>query len=216
MSPDAHAPRHGGGVNGGEEHAAEARAQKAKLRAEAAARRARIAPQEAAAAALAVRNRVLAAGLATKGAVVSGFWPIRDEFDPRPLMEALAARGHRLCLPVVIAKGRALAFRAWVPGDPLEHAGFGLSVPAWDAPPVLPDFLIVPLLAFDRRGFRLGYGAGYFDRTIAALRARPKPVFALGAGFAAQEVAEVPALAHDQRLDAIATERELIRGADFL
>lgn len=194
----------------------EARALKAKLRAEAAARRARVSPEDAAAAAGAVRDRVLAVGLVPKGAVVGGFWPIRDEFDPRPLLAALAARGHRLSLPVVIGKGRPLAFRAWAPGDPLERAGFGLSVPAWDAPPALPGFLIVPLLAFDRRGFRLGYGAGYYDRTIAALRAGAKPVLALGVGFAAQEVSEVPALAHDQRLDAVATERELIRSADFL
>jgi 5-formyltetrahydrofolate cyclo-ligase len=117
---------------------------------------------------------------------------------------------------VVIAMGRGLAFRAWAPGDPLERAGFGLSVPGWDAPPALPDFLIVPLLAFDRSCRRLGYGAGYYDRTIAALRARPKPVFALGVGFALQEVPAVPATAGDQRLDAVATERELIRAADFL
>src|SRR5262249_45311258 len=100
--------------------------------------------------------------------------------------------------------------RTWKPGDPLESAGFGLSVPAWDAAPAIPAFLIVPLLAFDRRGGRLGYGAGYYDRTIAALRASGKAVFALGVGFAAQEVPEVPALPHDQRLDAIATEAYLI------
>lgn len=202
---------------------ADARTLKAELRKAAAARRAQFPPHQAAEAALAVRDRVLGAGLVPQGALVSGFWPIHDEFDPRPLMEALAARGHRLCLPVVVAKGRPLAFRAWAPGDPLEHAGFGLSVPRWDAAPAVPDFLFVPLLAFDRRGYRLGYGGGYFDRTLAALRDRAAPlhgsakaVRALGVGFALQEVPEVPVLPHDQRLDGIATERELIRIADFL
>ncbi len=194
-----------------------ARARKERLRSEAKAKRARIAPESAAAAARAVRDRVLAAKLVPAGAVVSGFWPIGDEFDPRPLMEALAAQGHRLCLPVVVGKGRPLAFRAWAPGDPLERAGFGLSVPRWDAPPAIPRFLIVPLLAFDRRGYRVGYGAGYYDRTIAELKAHRLPgLFALGVGFAIQAVPEVPALAHDQRLDAVATEDYLLatgRGA---
>jgi 5-formyltetrahydrofolate cyclo-ligase len=188
----------------------ETRALKAKLRDEAKARRARIGADEAAAAALAVRDRVLGAGLVPAGVTVSGFWPIGDEFDPRPLMEALAALGHRLCLPVVVGKGRPLAFRAWASGDPLERAGFGLSVPAWDAPPAIPRFLIVPLLAFDRRGYRLGYGAGFYDRTIAELKGHTKAAFALGVGFALQEMPEVPALSHDQRLDAIATEATLI------
>ena len=192
---------------------AAARARKDELRAEAKAKRARILPEDAAAAALAVRDRVLAANLVPGGAVVSGFWPIGDEFDPRPLMEALAARGHRLCLPVVVGRGRPLAFRAWAPGDPMERAGFGLSVPRWDAPPAIPRFLIVPLLAFDRRGGRVGYGAGYFDRTLAELRAHMTGLFALGVGFAAQEAPEVPALAHDERLDAVATEAYLIETA---
>jgi 5-formyltetrahydrofolate cyclo-ligase len=187
-----------------------ARARKEELRAEAKAERARIAPADAAAAAIAVRDRVLAAKLVPERAPVSGFWPIGEEFDPRPLMEALAAKGHPLCLPVVVGRGRPLAFRAWAPGDPLERAGFGLSVPCWDAPPAIPRFLIVPLLAFDRRGFRVGYGAGYYDRTIAELKAHVPRLFALGVGFAVQEVPEVPTLAHDQRLDAVATETYLI------
>jgi len=189
----------------------DARALKETLRAEAKAKRARIAPDDAAAAAIAVRDRVVDSALAPPArTTVSGFWPIGDEFDPRPLMEDLAARGHRLCLPVVVGKGRPLAFRAWAPGDPLERAGFGLSVPRWDAPPAIPRFLIVPLLAFDRRGYRVGYGAGYYDRTILELKAHVPRLYALGVGFALQEIPEVPALAHDQRLDAIATEAYLI------
>ena len=187
------------------------RARKAQLREEAKARRAALPRDQAEGAALAVRDRILAAGIVPAGAIVSAFWPIGDEFDVRPTLEALGERGHTLCLPVVVGKGRPLAFRAWKPGDSLEHAGFGLSVPRWDAPPAVPDFLLVPLLAFDRRGFRLGYGGGYFDRTIETLRAHPKPITALGAAFAAQEVQEVPILPHDQRLDGIATETYLIR-----
>jgi len=187
------------------------RARKAQLRAEAKARRAALPRDRADIAALAVRDRVLAAEIVPAGAVVSGFWPIGDEFDVRPTMEALAARGHTLCLPVVVGKGRPLAFRGWRPGDSLEQAGFGLSVPRWDAPPAVPDFLLVPLLAFDRRGNRLGYGGGYFDRTIETLRAHPKPVVALGVAFAAQEVLAVPVLPSDQRLDGVATETEFIR-----
>lgn len=192
---------------------AAAHALKDRLRAEAKARRARIAPAEAAEAACAVRDRVIAAGLVPAGAAVSGYWPIGDELDPRPLMAALAAAGHRLCLPVVAGRGRPLAFRAWSPGDPLERTGFGLSVPGRDAPTAIPQFLIVPLLAFDRRGYRLGYGAGYYDRTLAALRARTPRPRALGMGFASQEIAEVPALAHDEPLDAVATEAYLIETA---
>ncbi len=192
---------------------AAARARKEELRAEAKAKRAGIAPEAAAAAARAVRDRVLAAKLVPAGAVVSGFWPIPGEFDPRPLMEALAAAGHRLCLPVVAGRGRPLAFRVWAPGDALERTGFGLSVPRRDAPAATPAFLIVPLLAFDRRGHRLGYGAGYYDRTIAGLRARGERIFALGVGFASQEIPEVPALPHDERLDAVATEAYLIETA---
>lgn len=187
------------------------RARKAQLREEAKARRAALPRDEATAAALAVRDQILAAGIVPPDALVSGFWPISDEFDVRPTLEALGARGHTLCLPVVVGRGRPLAFRAWKPGDPLDHAGFGLSVPRWDAPPAVPDFLLVPLLAFDRRGYRLGYGGGYFDRTIETLRAHPKPIIALGVAFAAQEVPEVPILPHDQRLDGIATEAYLIR-----
>ena len=192
---------------------AAARARKEQLRAEAKAKRAGIAPEAAAAAARAARDRVLAAKLVPAGAVVSGYWPIAGEFDPRPLMEALAASGHRLCLPVVAERGRPLAFRVWAPGDALERTGFGLSVPRREAPAAIPAFLIVPLLAFDRRGHRLGYGAGYYDRTIAGLRARRESIFALGVGFASQETAEVPALPHDERLDAVATEAYLIETA---
>ena len=142
-------------------------------------------------------------------AAVSGYWPLRDELDPRPILSALAARGQRLCLPVVVEAGAALVFRAWRPDTVLEPAAFGTEVPGPDCPVVEPDILLVPLLAFDRRGYRLGYGGGFYDRTLAALRGR-RPVVAVGLAFAAQEVAEVPVEAGDEVLDRIVTEQEVL------
>jgi 5-formyltetrahydrofolate cyclo-ligase len=136
-------------------------------------------------------------------AIVSGFLPIRSEIDPRPAMTALAARGHRLALPCVTPDG--LVFRLWRPGDALRKAGFGLSEPEAAAPAVDPDVMLVPLAAFDRRGHRIGYGAGHYDRALARLSATQHPL-ALGLAFAAQEVEKVPDEPHDQPLDAIVTE----------
>ncbi len=142
------------------------------------------------------------------GAVVSGFWPLEGEIDIRPLLIALHARGHAVVLPVTPKRGLPLSFRLWRPGDAMVAERFGTMRPA--EPPTgeapSPTFLLVPLLAFDRRGGRLGYGAGYYDRTLSLL----SPRFALGCAFAAQEVPEVPMGPHDVRLDAVATERELI------
>lgn len=144
-----------------------------------------------------------------KGAVVSGFWPMGQEIDIRPLLLALHARGHPIVLPVTPKRGNPLTFRLWRPGDALIPEPFGTVRPTGEERD--PDMLLVPLLAFDRRGFRLGYGAGFYDRTLARLPGR----FALGCAYAAQEVPEVPAGSHDMRLDAVATEHSLIfcRGA---
>ncbi len=142
-------------------------------------------------------------------ATLSAYWPLRDELDPRPILSALAARGQRLCLPVVVEPGAALVFRGWRPDTALEPAAFGTQVPGPDCPVLEPDVLLVPLLAFDRRGHRLGYGGGFYDRTLAGLRAC-RPVLAIGLAFAAQEVDEVPVEAGDQPLDRIVTEREVI------
>ena len=133
------------------------------------------------------------------GAVVGGFWPLAGEIDVRPLLLALAGRGHGLALPMTPRRGEALSFHRWRPGQALLPGRFGTSHPDWD--PVAPDLLLVPLLAFDRQGRRLGYGGGYYDRTLDGLAART-----IGAAFARQEVPEVPVEAHDRRLDAIATE----------
>ena len=141
-------------------------------------------------------------------AVVSGFWPIGDEINIRPLLIALAARGHDLALPVTPKRGNPLIFRRWQPGDALIPGSFGTMHPAGE--PVIPDFILTPLLAFDRHGNRLGYGAGYYDRSFARL----PEAFRLGCAFAFQEVPAVPAGPDDQRLHAIATERGIIRIMD--
>lgn len=146
---------------------------------------------------------------AAPGSVVAGYWPMGDELDPRPLMAALAAAGCRLALPVVTARGTPLEFRAYGFGDVLEPGLHGTVHPAMSSAPVTPALVLVPLLAFDRQCFRLGYGGGYYDRTLENLRAAAQ-LKAIGLAFAAQEVEAVPRDGHDQRLDAIATENGLI------
>jgi 5-formyltetrahydrofolate cyclo-ligase len=140
------------------------------------------------------------------GAVVAGFWPMGPEIDIRPLLIALHDRGHPIALPVTPKRGLPLAFRRWRPGDDLARGPMGTSQPSPEAEPLTPGFLLVPLLAFDRAGRRLGYGGGYYDRTLAAL---PGAV-ALGCAYACQELDEVPAGPEDARLTAIATEAGLI------
>jgi 5-formyltetrahydrofolate cyclo-ligase len=140
--------------------------------------------------------------------IVSGFWPIRSELDPRWLMRGLAEAGAKLALPCI--EGGALVFRAFAFGDRLKRAGFGLSEPYAEAAPVIPDIMLVPLAAFDRKGGRIGYGKGYYDGAIGRFGASGKRPRLLGLAFACQEVPAVPVLAHDQRLEAILTERELI------
>lgn len=177
-------------------------------------RRAAKAQRAVAAAANAGAAPVLAARLLEQvslpaGAVVSAFWSLPGEIDTRPLMEALTRRGHRLVLPVMLGPRRPLIFRAWAPGDSLVPAGFGTREPSADKQERVPDVLVVPLLAFDRMGYRLGYGGGFYDRTLAELRQRG-PRLAIGIAYAGQEVPEVPHGARDQRLDWIVTEREAI------
>jgi 5-formyltetrahydrofolate cyclo-ligase len=143
------------------------------------------------------------------GAVVAGYWPLGSEMDVRPLMLRLAAAGVEIALPVTRAADRPLEFRRWRPGDGLEMGAHGVSQPKPDAPAVIPTVLLVPLLAFDTAGWRLGYGAGYYDRTLAGLRGRlldARPL-AIGIAYAAQEMADLPRHAGDQRLDGIVTER---------
>jgi 5-formyltetrahydrofolate cyclo-ligase len=139
------------------------------------------------------------------GRVLSGYMPMRTEINPLP---AMAAHQGPVCVPVIAGRGMPLRFREWSPGCRMEPGEFGALIPAEGAW-LEPQVLIVPLLAFDRRGYRLGYGGGFYDRTLERLRAR-HPVLAIGFAFAAQEVAEVPAEPLDQTLDAIVTEDGLI------
>ena len=177
------------------------RAEKAALRARAEAVRARLGVDPEAPA------RRLAGLLGPEtGRRLSGYWPMRGEADPRP---AMAAHAGPLCLPVVAGRGRPLMFRAWAPGAALVAGGYGAMVPAEGAAEVVPEVLIVPLLAFDRQGYRLGYGGGFYDRTLAALRARG-PCRAIGLAFAGQEVGAVPRAATDLALDLVVTEAEIL------
>jgi 5-formyltetrahydrofolate cyclo-ligase len=181
---------------------------KAALRREALARRDALPAAERQQAAETIAARSFPVAIAP-GVVVSGFMPLKSEINPLPLMRKLADSGAMLALPVVAGKGQPLVMRAWAFGVPLASGVWGIREPMPDAPVVDPDILIVPLLAFDRHGHRLGYGAGYYDMTIAALRAK-KPVVAIGIGYAAQEVETVPTTPRDERLDLVLTERETI------
>ena len=139
-------------------------------------------------------------------AVVSSYWAIGDEADPAALERELRGRGHRIVLPRVAGRKLPLDFHLWEAGAKLVRGGFGLSEPSREWPKLAPDVLIVPLLAFDAQGYRIGYGAGYYDRSIAGLR-QVKHVIAAGFAFAAQEFAAVPHVEHDERLDWVATDR---------
>jgi 5-formyltetrahydrofolate cyclo-ligase len=139
------------------------------------------------------------------GTMISGFLPIRSEIDARPLMDRLRARGARLCVPIV-ADRTTILFRELVRGMPLISTGFGTVGPGPEAAVVDPHLLIMPLAAFDRRGNRIGYGAGHYDRAIERLEKRGISTRRIGLAFSIQEVDAVPAEAHDRRLDAVVTE----------
>lgn len=144
------------------------------------------------------------------GTGVSAFWPLDGEIDSRPSMIGLHERGCRVALPVMRGPGKALRFRRWQPDDELVPAGFGTREPGDDKPAVTPTVLLVPLLAFDRAGYRLGYGGGFYDRTLAELRGRGA-LCAIGLAYAGQEMQDVPHDDKDQPLDWIVTEDEAIR-----
>ncbi|PTM41376.1 5-formyltetrahydrofolate cyclo-ligase [Bosea sp. 124] len=136
---------------------------------------------------------------------VSAYWPMGSEADPRPIAEGLHAQGLPLCLPAIVAK--RMLFRRWAPYEPIVPGGFGTLVPQPAQPEAVPAILIVPLAAFDRRGYRIGYGKGYYDAKLTELG----DVISIGIAYAAQEIDAVPDEAHDRRLDWIVTERETIR-----
>lgn len=174
---------------------------KAALRAEALAARLRLGGDSAG-----ITRNLTAALAPFAGRVLAGYWPMRGEADPRPAMEA-----HRgpLCLPVVPGRAVPLVFRAWSGGD-LVPGAFGTSEPPESAPVVIPEILIVPLAGFDSVGNRLGYGGGYYDRTLQLLR-ESRPVQAIGLAFEAQELPAIPAESYDQPLDLVVTEARILR-----
>jgi 5-formyltetrahydrofolate cyclo-ligase len=197
---------------------------KSLLRSQARARRARLA---ASLPDFAQRIAAFAdAALFTPGAVIAGYWPVQSEADPRALMAALGARGHVLALPRIESQKAPLSFRRWRAGDPLIDNHHRIPEPRADMPVVAPDIILVPLLAFDAAGYRLGYGGGYYDRTISSARDAMPPVVTLplatpshrgpsniGIAYAGQQISSLPRGAHDMALDAILTENGLFKPA---
>lgn len=187
------------------------RQRKRELRKELRERRAKLPVETRDAAAHAVVTSLQASPLVL-GSLVAGYWPIGEELDPRPLMASLEAQGHTLALPITPDIPGPLLFRQWRMGEPLQAGRFGTSEPRPEAPVCRPDVLLLPLLAFTKRGDRLGYGGGFYDRTIAALLAsaeelpHPKPLL-LGLAFSCQELGTLPTETTDQPLDWIITEK---------
>jgi 5-formyltetrahydrofolate cyclo-ligase len=182
---------------------------KTALRRDALARRAALEPQARAAFSRRLAEEGLRLARLWRPRIVSAFHPLRDEPDTLPLLEALARQGFAAALPVVVGRGSPLTFRLWRPGDPTRAGAMSIREPLEEAPAVDPDLLFTPLACFDRRGNRIGYGAGYYDRTLARLRAL-KPIHAVGVAYGVCEIASVPYETHDQSLDAVVTEQETI------
>ncbi len=181
---------------------------KAELRELALAKRNAIPAPERAAAAEAIAARPFPYQI-KPGMMVSAYSPMQSELNPVPLMRRLADAGAKLALPVVVSRGRPLIMREWAFGDPLSTGTWGIREPMPDAPEAWPDILLVPLACFDRKGNRIGYGAGYYDLTINRLRVL-KPVVAIGLAYHTQHAAVVPSTPRDARLDMVLTEREVI------
>ncbi len=141
------------------------------------------------------------------GEIVSGYWPVREEFDVMPLLRRLSGAGYCCALPYVDKKRHALVFREWRPGTTMLEGLFRIPEPTEAAAVLMPTLLLVPLLAYDAEGFRLGYGGGYYDKALAELRAAGGRVLAIGMAFAEQMVERVPHGEMDERMDWIVTEQ---------
>ena len=178
-------------------------AAKAALRSEAHKRRAQLRPSLRVDAARDAVRHFLDGVDVGKGDIVAAYWPIRDELDIKTLIGRMMDAGQPVCLPVVLGPEEPLDLRLWQDGAPLYEAGFGTLAPADDAPRVEPDVILMPLLGFDKRGTRLGYGGGYYDRTLAHLKKRPRLI---GFAFARQEAEHIPRQAHDVPLNTVVTE----------
>ncbi len=177
---------------------------KAALRLAAHKKRASMHPSQRSEAAMVATRHFFDGVAIEKTDVVAGYWPIRDEMDVKSLMARLMDSGQPVCLPVVLGDEQPLELRLWQDGVPLYEAGFGTLAPPEEAPRAEPNVILMPLLGFDKLGTRLGYGGGYYDRTLASLTKRPRLI---GFAFALQELEHIPREAHDVPLDAIVTER---------
>lgn len=142
--------------------------------------------------------------------MAAGYWPVRAEADPLPLMLALKAMGHGLCLPEVAARNAPLLFRRWLPGEPLTAGAYGIPAPGAGARLVTPSLVLVPGVWFDRQGARLGYGGGFYDRTLEALRRGRRPTI-VGIAYDAQLGDRLAREPHDAVMDFVVTERRVIR-----
>jgi 5-formyltetrahydrofolate cyclo-ligase len=158
-------------------------------------------------AALKLRDNFLEKISLPPNSIVAAYKAHDGEIDPAPLAAALREQGHRIVLPVIVGRALGLIFRSYDEGDAFITGPMGIAEPSADKQQLDPDVVLVPLLAFDRRGYRLGYGGGYFDRTLAALR-QTKTVLAIGIAYSCQEAAEVPIGPHDARLDHIITDKD--------
>ena len=185
------------------------RNEKRRLREEALARRDALDPQWRIEASLTIAKAAAALDIGA-GDIVSGFWPMRSEVDVRPAMAALREKGARLCLPAILDK-TTIVFRELVRGADMVPMGFDTFGPGPDAEVLEPDIMLVPLAAFDRRGHRIGYGAGYYDRAIARLQAKGKAGRLIGIAFECQRIEHVPDQPHDVRLSEFLTENGLVR-----
>ena len=181
---------------------------KAAMRVKAHAERAALFPTLRAEAATAAAGHFFSGLALSPGEVVAAYWPIRDELDVKPVLTRLMDAGQPVCLPVVLGDGLPLELRLWAEGSPLYPSGFGTLAPDELAPIVEPDVILMPLLGFDKHGTRLGYGGGYYDRTLMKLSKRPRLV---GFAFARQEFDTIPRDTHDVPLDAVVTEKGVTR-----
>ncbi|MEZ5648500.1 MAG: 5-formyltetrahydrofolate cyclo-ligase [Alphaproteobacteria bacterium] len=182
---------------------------KRRLRGEMTKRRAAIVAREAKA--LALRDHVMKSDLLSPDACLGAYWPISSEIDLHPLLKALHDRKQCIAMPAIERANAPLVFRAWHPTVVMRAGPFGTFEPDPEAPPRFPTVLLVPQLAFDRRGYRLGYGGGFYDRTIPTLRAKQPIFLTIGIAFAEQEVSEIPSESTDIRLDYIVTDTGIIR-----
>jgi 5-formyltetrahydrofolate cyclo-ligase len=152
-----------------------------------------------------IRDLFLQALPLRPGSIVAGYWPLPGEVDSTPLLNALAEKKFEICLPVVTEHESPLIFRKWTVGMNLGEGYAGTRIPPAESPILNPDILVVPLVAFDRAGYRLGYGGGFYDRTLNAMRAQ-RQIMAVGLAYAAQQVPLVPHEGTDEKLDWVVTE----------